>query len=260
MRRERPGTLITKKEICQWQILVLYGLKLFLEKESLFVFVFSSLQFDRFLPQPNNNNNNNLSEISHLAPIQQETYSAQEIPRTQFSLSFFHFFKFCYPLLIDPLIQEQTLSPSNLMWVFTANDVDERWHTHGRSKNFEPRFKVCTGITTCTPPYSLNSHKDYCFLVFETIFLPKFLPIPFWFFLCHLISRFLYLLMLSTPCGAGGYIILRTGVVGLEHKQKLELRLDLKNILFADSFGWYTYIHVLLLVNYILYFQDFAFD
>lgn len=47
--------------------------------------------------------------------------------------------------------------------------------------------------------------------------------------------------MLSTLCGAtaGTYIVLRIGVVvvGLEHKQKLELRLDLKNILFADSFG-----------------------
>lgn len=43
--------------------------------------------------------------------------------------------------------------------------------------------------------------------------------------------------MVSTPCDAGGYIVLRIGVVGLEHKQKLELRLDLKNMLFAGSFG-----------------------
>ncbi|KAK6146963.1 hypothetical protein DH2020_017875 [Rehmannia glutinosa] len=41
----------------------------------------------------------------------------------------------------------------------------------------------------------------------------------------------------SRPCSAGGYIVLRIGVVGLEHKQKLELRLGLVNILSAGSFG-----------------------
>lgn len=43
--------------------------------------------------------------------------------------------------------------------------------------------------------------------------------------------------MVSRPCSAGGYIVLRIGVVGLEHKQKLELRLGLMDILFACSFG-----------------------
>lgn len=45
-----------------------------------------------------------------------------------------------------------------------------------------------------------------------------------------------YILMVSRPCSAGGYIILRVLVVGLEHKQKLELRLGLTDI-FDGSFG-----------------------
>lgn len=43
--------------------------------------------------------------------------------------------------------------------------------------------------------------------------------------------------MVSRPCCVGGGIISRIGVVGFEHKQKLELRLGLMNILFAGSFG-----------------------
>lgn len=41
--------------------------------------------------------------------------------------------------------------------------------------------------------------------------------------------------MVSGSC-SGGYIITGIGAVGLEHKQKLELRLGL-NMLFAGSFG-----------------------
>lgn len=140
------------------------------------------------------------------------------------------------------------------MWVFTAKDVEERWHNHGRSKRFEPKFKVCSSITICLClcippyPYSLNSHKDYCFLVLNTNpYLSGF------FFLISSLSCFFYLLMLSTLCGAtaGTYIVLRIGVVGvgLEHKQKLELRLDLKNILFADSFGWYIQHFLFIKIN-----------
>lgn len=43
--------------------------------------------------------------------------------------------------------------------------------------------------------------------------------------------------MLSGSCSAGGYIVSGSGGAGLEHKQKLELRLDLMNLLFAGSFG-----------------------
>lgn len=51
--------------------------------------------------------------------------------------------------------------------------------------------------------------------------------------------------MVSGSCSAGGYKISRIGVVGFEHKQKLDLRLGLDlvfglglmNILFAGSFG-----------------------
>lgn len=43
--------------------------------------------------------------------------------------------------------------------------------------------------------------------------------------------------MVSEFCSAGGYTVSRIEVVGLEHKQKLELRLDLMNLLFAGSFG-----------------------
>lgn len=43
--------------------------------------------------------------------------------------------------------------------------------------------------------------------------------------------------MVSRPCSAVGYIALRIGVVGLEHKQKLDLRLGLMKILLAGSFG-----------------------
>ncbi|KAK1389482.1 hypothetical protein POM88_017660 [Heracleum sosnowskyi] len=49
--------------------------------------------------------------------------------------------------------------------------------------------------------------------------------------------KFCYILMVSEFCSAGGYIVSRIEVVGLEHKQKLELRLDLMNLLFAGSFG-----------------------
>lgn len=43
--------------------------------------------------------------------------------------------------------------------------------------------------------------------------------------------------MVSEFCSAGGYIVSGIGVVGFEHKKKLELRLDLMNLLFAGSFG-----------------------
>lgn len=43
--------------------------------------------------------------------------------------------------------------------------------------------------------------------------------------------------MVSGSFSACGYIVSGTGVVGLEHKQKLELRLDLMNLMFAGSFG-----------------------
>lgn len=51
--------------------------------------------------------------------------------------------------------------------------------------------------------------------------------------------------MVSGSCCGGGYIVSGIGVVGLEHKQKLDLRLGLclvldlgmMNILFAGSFG-----------------------
>lgn len=54
------------------------------------------------------------------------------------------------------------------------------------------------------------------------------------------------MLMVSGSCRGGGYYIVSgIGVVGLEHKQKLDLRLGLclvldlgmMNILFAGSFG-----------------------
>lgn len=56
----------------------------------------------------------------------------------------------------------------------------------------------------------------------------------------------LFILMVSRSCIASGYYIVSgIGVVGFEHKQKLELRLflglildlNLMNILFAGSFG-----------------------
>lgn len=43
--------------------------------------------------------------------------------------------------------------------------------------------------------------------------------------------------MVSRSCSAVGYIALGIGVVGLEHKQKLDLRLGLMEMSFAGSFG-----------------------
>lgn len=43
--------------------------------------------------------------------------------------------------------------------------------------------------------------------------------------------------MVSRPCGAVGYIALGIVVVGLEQKQKLDLRWELMKILFAGCFG-----------------------
>ncbi|KAL0333328.1 UNVERIFIED_CONTAM: putative protein phosphatase 2C 60 [Sesamum angustifolium] len=48
---------------------------------------------------------------------------------------------------------------------------------------------------------------------------------------------FLYILMVSSPCSAGGCIVLRIEVLGLEYKQKLELR----------SFGHVAYTYEVLL-------------
>lgn len=85
-----------------------------------------------------------------------------------------------------------------------------------------------------TSIFSELNTKNYCFLVSKIYFLPKFLPIPIWSFPGSV--KFCYILMVSRPCSPGGYIILRVLVAGLEHKQKLELRLGLTDI-FSGSFG-----------------------
>lgn len=43
--------------------------------------------------------------------------------------------------------------------------------------------------------------------------------------------------MVSRACSAGGCTYLRIGIVGLEHKRELELRLGWMGVLLAGSFG-----------------------